>query len=75
MHVGCSKWCSVWSTYRKCRSSSSEGFHLVKGFTRERYPCVLGNGPVPNLIGGWLCLTAAMVLGFAVFKAVSNTYS
>jgi len=49
--------------------------HLVKGFTRERDPCFLGNGPVPNLIGGWLCLTAAMVLGFAVFKAVSNTYS
>jgi hypothetical protein len=28
--------------------------HFVKGITKERYPSMLGNGPVPNLIAGWL---------------------
>ena len=36
--------------------------HTVKGMTKERYPCALGNGPVPNLIGGWICLVVALVL-------------
>jgi CDP-diglyceride synthetase len=36
--------------------------HLVKGITKEQYPCVLGNGPVPNFIGGWLCIVLTSVL-------------
>jgi hypothetical protein len=36
--------------------------HLVKGITRESYPCALGNGPVPNFIGGWLSFVLALVL-------------
>lgn len=27
--------------------------HFVKGVTKDSYPCVLGNSPVPNRIGGW----------------------
>jgi hypothetical protein len=36
--------------------------HLVKGITKESYPCALGNGPVPNFIGGWLSFALALVL-------------
>jgi hypothetical protein len=36
--------------------------HLVKGITKERYPCALGNGPVPNLVGGWACFVVALML-------------
>ena len=27
--------------------------HFVKGIAKEHYPCVLGNGLVPNFIAGW----------------------
>ena len=27
--------------------------HFVKGITKEKYPCLLGNTPVPNLVAGW----------------------
>ena len=33
--------------------------HFVKGITRERYPCMLVNSPVPNLIAGWASLLIA----------------
>ena len=36
--------------------------HLVKGITKEQYPCALGAGPVPNLIGGWGSLVVAVML-------------
>jgi hypothetical protein len=36
--------------------------HFVKGITKETYPCVLGNSPVPNLIAGWASLVVAAVL-------------
>jgi hypothetical protein len=40
--------------------------HFVKGITKERYPCVLGNSPVPNLIAGWASIVVAGILtGFA----------
>lgn len=34
--------------------------HLFKGIVREEYPNLLGNGPVPNFVAGWvgLLLTA-----------------
>lgn len=37
--------------------------HFIKGLTREAYPNVLGNGPVPNLVSGWvgLVLTALLI--------------
>jgi sterol desaturase/sphingolipid hydroxylase (fatty acid hydroxylase superfamily) len=30
--------------------------HFVRGITKESYPCALGNGPIPNLIAGWLAI-------------------
>jgi hypothetical protein len=33
--------------------------HFIRGITRRRYPCAIGNGPIPNLIAGW----AGLVLG------------
>jgi hypothetical protein len=36
--------------------------HFVKGITKESYPSVLGNSPVPNLIGGWLSFVVAGVV-------------
>lgn len=36
--------------------------HFVKGITKERYPCLLGNTPIPNLVAGWLMLLLAIVL-------------
>lgn len=27
--------------------------HFVRGITKRRYPCVYGNGPIPNLLAGW----------------------
>ncbi|GGN85611.1 hypothetical protein GCM10010112_66220 [Actinoplanes lobatus] len=36
--------------------------HFIRGITRRRYPCALGNGPIPNLIAGWTALVLAMVL-------------
>ena len=36
--------------------------HFVKGITKERYPSMLGSGPVPNLIGGWLSFVGAGLL-------------
>ena len=37
--------------------------HFVKGITKENYPNVLGNSPVPNFLAGWagLVLTALLV--------------
>jgi hypothetical protein len=40
--------------------------HFVKGITKETYPCVLGNSPVPNLIAGWASIViAAVFAGYA----------
>ena len=36
--------------------------HFVRGITKERYPSMLGNSPVPNLIGGWLSFVVAGLL-------------
>jgi hypothetical protein len=39
--------------------------HFVKGITKESYPCVFGNSPVPNLIAGWLSfIVAGLFAGF-----------
>jgi hypothetical protein len=37
--------------------------HFVKGIAKEHYPCVLGNGLVPNFIAGWagFVLTSLLV--------------
>src|SRR5215475_6160920 len=37
--------------------------HFIKGITKENYPNVLGNSPVPNLLAGWsaLVITALLV--------------
>jgi hypothetical protein len=43
--------------------------HFVKGITKETYPCVLGNSPVPNLIAGWAGLViAAVFAGYADYQ-------
>ncbi|MCW2877097.1 MAG: hypothetical protein JWQ95_1197 [Sphaerisporangium sp.] len=36
--------------------------HFVHGITRQRYPNLTGNGPIPNLIGGWAGLILAALL-------------
>jgi hypothetical protein len=36
--------------------------HFVHGITKKRYPNVAGNGPVPNLIGGWIGFVLAALL-------------
>ena len=43
---------------------AGNGFpHFVRGITRQAYPCVLGNGPIANLIAGW----AGLVLSGPLF--------
>jgi hypothetical protein len=36
--------------------------HFVRGITHESYPCMLGNSPIPNLLGGWGSFVIAAVL-------------
>lgn len=36
--------------------------HFVRGITRTRYPNAAGNGPIPNLLGGWAGLVLAALL-------------
>jgi hypothetical protein len=36
--------------------------HFVKGITKEPYPNVLGNGPIPNVISGWAALVITALL-------------
>jgi hypothetical protein len=36
--------------------------HFVKGITKEPYPNLLGNSPVPNLVAGWSALIITVVL-------------
>jgi hypothetical protein len=37
--------------------------HFVRGITRQEYPNLTGNSPVRNVIGGWVALVAAALLG------------
>src|ERR1700677_1158239 len=36
--------------------------HFTRGITKTRYPCALGNGPIPNLVAGWAGLVIAAAL-------------
>jgi hypothetical protein len=36
--------------------------HFVRGITNESYPAVIGRGPVPNFIAGWLGLVVTALL-------------
>lgn len=36
--------------------------HFSRGITKRRYPCVFGNGPVPNLVMGWIAFVIAAAL-------------
>jgi hypothetical protein len=45
--------------------------HFVKGIVKESYPCALGNGPVPNLLGGWACFVIAGVCIFFAFPTAT----
>ncbi|WP_236792420.1 hypothetical protein [Amycolatopsis sp. GM8] len=38
--------------------------HFLRGITKRRYPNVMGNGPVPNLVAGWAGLVLAALLGY-----------
>jgi hypothetical protein len=46
---------------------AANGFpHFMRGITKTRYPCALGNGPVPNLVVGWAAFVlAALLFGLA----------
>jgi hypothetical protein len=39
--------------------------HFVRGITKERYPCLFGNGPVPNLVAGWAMFVIAALVARA----------
>jgi drug/metabolite transporter (DMT)-like permease len=42
---------------------SANGYpHFTRGITKRRYPCSLGNGPVPNFVAGWAALVVAALL-------------
>ena len=42
---------------------SANGFpHFARGITKRRYPCQLGNGPVPNFVAGWAAFVVAALL-------------
>ena len=36
--------------------------HFVRGITKENYPNMLGNSPVPNFIAGWSALVITVLL-------------
>lgn len=36
--------------------------HFVKGITKENYPNVLGNTPVPNFLAGWVAIAITPLL-------------
>ena len=36
--------------------------HFTRGITKKRYPGAFGNGPVPNLVAGWVLLVISAVL-------------
>lgn len=38
--------------------------HFVSGITRQSYPMVFGNAPVPNLLAGWSSLVVSAVLAY-----------
>ena len=41
----------------------ANGFpHFTRGITKRRYPCQLGNGPVPNFVAGWAAFVIAALL-------------
>jgi len=44
--------------------------HFVKGITKESYPMVFSNAPIPNLIVGWLSFIIASVLVY--FAKISD---
>ena len=42
---------------------AANGFpHFTRGITKSRYPCQLGNGPVPNFVAGWAAFVIAALL-------------
>ncbi|MEV0149282.1 MULTISPECIES: hypothetical protein [unclassified Nonomuraea] len=45
--------------------------HFIRGITRRRYPCALGNGPIPNLVAGWAGL---VVGGLLLWRAHIDRY-
>jgi hypothetical protein len=40
--------------------------HFIKGITKETYPNMMGNGPVPNFLAGWSALIITVLLIHAV---------
>lgn len=36
--------------------------HFVKGITKEDYPNVMGNSPIPNFLAGWSALIITVLL-------------
>jgi len=42
---------------------AANGFpHFTSGITKKRYPCGLGNGPIPNFVAGWAAFVIAALL-------------
>lgn len=42
--------------------------HFVTGITGRPYPNVFGEGPVPNVLGGWVQLVAACGIVYALTR-------
>ena len=36
--------------------------HFIKGITKENYPNMLGNTPVPNFLAGWVAFVITALL-------------
>jgi hypothetical protein len=49
--------------------------HFVRGITRQHYPNVWGNGPIPNVIGGWCGLVIAAVLLHNAFDGSATPWA
>ena len=49
---------------------AANGFpHFARGITKRRYPCQLGNGPVPNFLAGWVAFVVAGLLFYLAHVA------
>ena len=45
--------------------------HFARGIVRQDYPSALGNGPVVNLIAGWVGLNISAVLAWWAWPMLS----
>jgi hypothetical protein len=55
---------------------AANGFpHFAQGITKKRYPCALGNGPIPNLVAGWAAFVIAALLFYLAHVSLHPAWS